>query len=68
MFSSLNYEVKQSCLADLQTPLDGRATVLIFLDEASKDIQHQGSYYVLNQKQSVIGIEETLTTVKKWLE
>lgn len=48
------------CLADFQTPLVRGATVPLFLDEASRHAQHQGSYNVLYQKQSVTGTKETL--------
>lgn len=59
---SASAALSRPCLADFQTPLVRGATVPIFLDEASRDSQHQGSYNILDQNQSVTGIKKHWAT------
>lgn len=59
---SASAALSRPCLADFQTPLVRGAAIPLFLDEASRDAQHQGSYNVLDQKQSVTGIKKHWAT------
>lgn len=59
---SASAALSRPCLADFQTPLVRGAAIPLFLDEASRDAQHHGSYNVLDQKQSVTGIKKHWAT------